>query len=500
MTTLSTLPPELHLLICDHLPKEKDLNALTRLTPTLYTLLNPHLYRTHINTHKSAGLLWAAEHGQTHTIQRFVAHGADLTLRTPHGETAFILAAKSGHLGVLREIVVLGGMGGVVVVVEDMYMGEDRNHRTALLHACKNGHGEVVEFILSLDGVDPNHRRNGDGDDETALRVATAGGYEGIVRMLFATGKMDVRDDDLDLEPGSMFYMAIGRDRCGILRMLVEEHGADPGFVGSRGFTPLHHAAISNSHAVVEYLLSLGVDPDPVSDVVSTPFTHAVGGKHLRVMEMLVATGKVNCDFAEGVGRATPLASAAYMGSCEIVEYLLGLGVDINFRDGWGRMPLHRAAAAGHVDVVQLLLRQEGILADVPDFKGQRPLMSAIRNVEVVDLFLQRDDVEWDVADHKGETPLLVAASVNKEAVVEALIARGARIDCKDQHGRTPFAWAKWWQNEEMDRILLDYAKRCRYRQPVSVRDRVLIMEGQSMSPMVAIAEELRGRFEGIST
>jgi ankyrin repeat protein len=122
--------------------------------------------------------------------------------------------------------------------------------------------------------------------------------------------------------------------------------------------------------------------------------------------------------------------------------------------------------------------------------------MAAIRgrHADVVELFFKREDIGWDVPDRHGHTPLLVAASVNKEAIVQGLLAKGARIDCKDEHGRTPFAWAKWWQNEEMEKILAEYSVRQRYKRPIGVKDRVMMIEGQAVSPMIALAEEIRTR------
>jgi len=85
-----------------------------------------------------------------------------------------------------------------------------------------------------------------------------------------------------------------------------------------------------------------------------------------------------------------------------------------------------------------------------------RPAEAQTRqNVDSIFGFIQRDELMWVVRDlernparinarnERGETPLHLAARLNHAAIVEALLAKGAEVDARDQpRGRTPlFTW-----------------------------------------------------------
>jgi ankyrin repeat protein len=486
-TTLSILPTELILLIAAHLTGEKDLNALIQTNRKFHTFFNDRLYQTNVDQNHSTGLFWAAANNQKHTIEMFLEHGATLTQTTQkRAETPFILAADAGHLSLVKWLLTQPGVDATVA---------DKQGRTPLMRACSNGRTEVVRFLLTLENI---NAAQGGPYSATPLRLATDGGHADIFRLLLESSEEVAIQPELNLNTHMCVYRAITKNHRSIVSILIEEHGLDPNFADpERKMSLMHYAAINRSEAVVEYLLSVGAHPDPVSGSPCTPFTHAVRGRSLGVMKLLLDTRKVNVDFAEGFSRTTPLMSAAANGYDEIARDLIHSdSVDINKKDLHGQTPLYHAAKHGRVYVAELLLSQEGIVTDSPDFRGETPFMAAIRgrHADVVELFFKREDIGWDVPDRHRHTPLLVAASVNKEAIVQGLLAKGARIDCKDEHGRTPFAWAKWWQNEEMEKILAEYSVRQRYRRPIGVKDRVMMIEGQAISPMVALAEEIRTR------
>ncbi len=179
-------------------------------------------------TFRDIWLLWAAEEGQEVAVQRLLENGAEL-------ET------------------------------------QDRNGRTTLLHATKNGHEAVVKLLVSQDNVAVNSQ---DQHGKTPLSLAAEYGYEAVVKLLLS------RDD-----------VAINsQDNC--------------------GRTPLSYAAEKGHEAVVKLLLSRGdVTADSRDNCGRTPLLHAAEKGHEAVVKLLLSRDDVKVNSRNIYGRG-PLTYA----------------------------------------------------------------------------------------------------------------------------------------------------------------------------------------------
>ena len=76
----------------------------------------------------------------------------------------------------------------------------------------------------------------------------------------------------------------------------------------------------------------------------------------------------------------------ASMGSTEATELVLSLGPDLNVKDNIGRTALHFACRRGHLEIVQLILKDENVDYDAQTTSGVTPLMNAVHsgNVKLV--------------------------------------------------------------------------------------------------------------------
>ena len=105
------------------------------------------------------------------------------------------------------------------------------------------------------------------------------------------------------------------------------------------------------------------------------------------------------------------MIKAAKAGNVEAVRLLLDANSSlVNARDSDASTPLHCAAWKGHVDVAVALLDAGA------------------------DLQAKNENGHW------GDTPLHAAAHGNQRAIAELLIARGADIHALNTGGRTPLA------------------------------------------------------------
>jgi hypothetical protein len=130
--------------------------------------------------------------------------------------------------------------------------------------------------------------------------------------------------------------------------------------------------------ALIELLCDRGADPDGALEAAATHGEFEAVGALIRrgaVMTLLVAAAMGRLEDArrllshgDDLDRSKALAIASQFGHEEIVQMLLGAGVDPN---GYGGVhthstPLHQAALAGHERAVRLLV-EHGASVDVRD-------------------------------------------------------------------------------------------------------------------------------------
>ncbi len=134
--------------------------------------------------------------------------------------------------------------------------------------------------------------------------------------------------------------------------------------------------------------------------------------------------------------------------------------VDINEVDDEGRTPLYRACERGHLKVVKLLLKQDGIDINEEKFHDERtPLYIACyrRHLEVVKLLLKQPRIRVNKkADEDNKTPLYMASENGYTEVVRLLLACGKiRINQSNDDDKTPLYIACERGRVEVVRLLL---------------------------------------------
>ncbi|EAZ27990.1 hypothetical protein OsJ_11952 [Oryza sativa Japonica Group] len=149
-----------------------------------------------------------------------------------------------------------------------------------------------------------------------------------------------------------------------------------------------------------------------------------------RAADAVDESGRTLLDLAVGLGRAdivqvlleygadadkpsrgrTPLETAAASGECLIAELLLANGATPAGSDA-----LHVAAAAGHNDVLKLLLGKPASAS--PSSASSASFSCSFTSI--------------DAAGRDGKTPLRLAAEAGRRDAVKALLAAGARADAR---------------------------------------------------------------------
>jgi ankyrin repeat protein len=386
----------------------------------------------------------AIQNGDARIVHLLLKAGANPSSSTAAGETSLMLAARTGDVEIITALLT----AGAVVDERDMEF-----EQTPLMLAVRSGHGDAVQLFIAR-GADVNARTR-TGETPAFRSPATNSGSKG----------------------------------AGIVRGGWPERGERDPTPGAK--TPLLYAAREGHVEIAKHLLNAGAKIEiPDADGV-TPLLMAIVNNHLPLAHLLVEQG-ANVNATDWYGQ-TPLWATVDIRNLDVagptrdngvnrdealgvIKTLLGRGADPNARtresppqrrwitrlgslswvDFTGQTPFLRAALAGDVTVMRLLLEHEAD-PNITTFNGTTPLMAAAginwtvsqtfdegpaTLLEAVKLALaQGNDV--NAANAMGLRAIHGAANRGSDEIVQLLVQAGAALDVPDKEGRTPLTWAR---------------------------------------------------------
>jgi ankyrin repeat protein len=380
-------------------------------------------------------LALAATNGNRAMIERLLRAGADPNAATPAGETALMTTARTGKEDAVRLLLDRGA---------DVNARESFRGQTALMWAVLENHPSVVKLLLAR-GADINAR--------TLVR-AIKGEYQ-PARVGGASGNGIVRQRALPTLEGGMtpLLFAVREANLEMVRLLLDS-GADISLASGNDTSPLLIAILNGQVGLALYLLERGADPNAADAYGRAALFAAVDLRNFNHEKYpdLPTDGR------------DPM---------ELIRALLKKGADVNARtntvpvhglmqfDGsWvnfdGQTPFLRAALSGDIEVMRLLLEYKAD-PNLPVNQGTTPLMAAAginwipgqtyshteaEYIEAVKLCLA-NGAEVNAQNSLGFTAMHGAANRGWESIIQVLADHGAKLDIKDQQGRTPMTFAE---------------------------------------------------------
>ncbi len=327
----------------------------------------------------TTALIWAAHYADAKLVRALLEAGAHADIANDFGATPIAEAALVGSVPILKLLLDAGVDANTA----------NREGQTPLMVVARTGNVDAAK-VLVQHGANVNAVESWGGQD--ALMWAAAQREPKMVAFLLAHGaKPNVH----------------GKARDWQRRVTAEPRKKD---MYQGGFAALHYAAREGCLACIAPLLEAGADIDIGDPDRVTPLNIAIMNGHFDVAKALVEAG-ANVDKWDFYGR-TPLYNAVDMHTpphsadsillngdkttaLDLIRLLLERGADPNiqlkhrpryrqavFERGadimlsTGATPLLRAARAGDIEVVKLLLAH-GALADLPNQFGVTPLMAA---------------------------------------------------------------------------------------------------------------------------
>ena len=208
------------------------------------------------------------------------------------------------------------------------------------------------------------------------------------------------------------------------------------------GAMPLSRAAEEGWIALVKLFLDRDAPIDSRDVYGSTALFRAAEADRLEIVRVLLDRG---ADVhIRGRKENSVIAAAAYMGSPDMVEVLLKGGADPMLVDQFGKSPMCYAAGRGFTEVVRVLL-DGGVDVNARYGNGLTAMMWAagysadagyLDALEIMDLLLLRG-ARIDDKDDRGRTALMIAAELGHDEVVDALIGHGADVRLVDNEGKS---------------------------------------------------------------
>lgn len=381
----------------------------------------------------------AADGGFATSVTALLAAGADATVVLPEGETILMTAARAGNADVVEALL----RSGADIEARDRWYGE-----TALIFAAAEDHAASVE-VLVAHGADINgrsepmnyrSRRLGQsilplGEWTPIMYAARENALEAGKRLIDAGADLNLQDPD----GATALVIAIINAHNEFAVMLIEA-GADPDIADTdAGMGPLyaavdmHRLAVGHGRGtpppvgaltavdVARALLAAGADPNaPLKKAVmqrthtmgdtalgtgATPLLRAAKSGDIEMLRVLVdggadplatlPNGTHALMFAAGLGwrNGSPAAPSYDQGTDEeavaSIDYLLGLGLDINAAAQNGDTALHAAVSGRRSPLIVAHLLERGADPSLGNGRGQTPLDAAARAPEEIAALLR---------------------------------------------------------------------------------------------------------------
>lgn len=205
--------------------------------------------------------------------------------------------------------------------------------------------------------------------------------------------------------------------------------------------TPLAVACLEDQTVIVDYLLSIGANPNTNDSDGNTPLIYC---DNPRIVRSLIQAG-ANVHNQDNETGETPLFLAYVRNDPEVAYVLLTEGKsNVNIPNKQGDHVLDIAVQRNDIEWVSLLLKHGAdtrLRGARP--QGQYPLHVACStgNLDLVLLLLENGG-QFEEKDLFGITPLMVASFHGHVEIVRLLMNHGCHLWLVDQHGKTAIEYA----------------------------------------------------------
>jgi len=385
-------------------------------------------------------LMFAARNGRVDVIARLLAAGVEVNAREPlRGTTALMWAAEQRHPEAVKALLAAGadpaiasGPAGLprnyIAPRVDVSAVQEARQRRARAEAAGRTYEEQVALERRAPPAGGGQNTSGvavdaSPDDDVVVQAGLVGkGGGSLTALVFAAREGDVESAKALLDGGAKINQtteygwtplltAVNNRNYALAKMLIDR-GADVNLANKGGWTPLYLATDNRNIEGGDYPV-----PKPDLDhleIIKALLQHGANpNARIRDNTLTRTIFTMQWFFEDG---ATAFVRAAQSSDTELLKLLVEYGADPFIATANGDTALTAAGGIGWV---------EGVTYE----------RSPQENVEAIRLLLDLG-LDANAANNEGRTALMGAALKGRNAAVQLLVDRGARLETYDRGSR----------------------------------------------------------------
>ena len=330
-------------------------------------------------------------------VKIVLASGANIDAQTTQGKTSLRLAIEAGHEPLINCLIQNSA---------DVNLA-DRDGKTPLAAAAENHHTAAVELLIHTGAANVNQAMH---DGKTPLHIAVKNGHMDIINLLITKNHANI---DLAANNGQTpLYMAADAAALAEAEQAAEKVAAvvaEAAVEASVGAAAAAAVAEEEMAETASPLMELDVVEEKEQASKKNTKTQTKKGKNkttqpsmrcgLQKKFIAIATRlvekKADVNRAADDGK-TPLMCAIKSGETQFVALLLENGADVNQTEIHGRTALFLAAKAGTTSMVRLLIDDGDAEVNKADTDGWTPLAIATfeGHIDVAEMLVKQDKSE----------------------------------------------------------------------------------------------------------
>ncbi|WP_223270757.1 ankyrin repeat domain-containing protein [Subsaximicrobium wynnwilliamsii] len=381
-------------------------------------------------THDSRIYLhWAAYAGQTEMVKYLLDKGSSVTELDSHGYTPLAFAANAGQ----KNEVLYNAFEKHGVSLTDE---KNENGANLLLLVAPSLSTEKELTYFTSKGFKLNSTDN---DGDGIFNYATKKGTIDFLKLLI---KKDVDYKSLNQEGGNAFLFATQGGRGYSNPLAIYEYlkslGLEPNIVTNDGYTPLHRLAYNNTDPeIFKLFLTAGADVNQKDAEGNTPFLNAASHNELAMVKLLSKNVK---DFNDtNIDGQSALMLALQRNSPEVIEFFMEKGGNAFAKDAKGNTLAYYLVASfdsrksDEFESKLKLLQEKGLQMNTKQAEGNTLNHLAAKNNDLELLKrLSAFNIDVNSKNDEGLTALhLAAMKAENEEMMKYLISKGADTKIK---------------------------------------------------------------------